>query len=166
MEKVSSLLAGWEYDAHQAKQESEAKKNKKAGIKNAAPEAEDDDENNGKLFDESSDEEDNNEEHIAEGTKDQSEKTAAEIQTKNLFGDSDDDDDEDDNDGVAKKGEDDNDGVAKKDESETPNPAVTGKDLFGDDSSSDEELVPSKRGNGETDDEDAAPSKKRKIAED
>ena len=166
MEKVSSLLEGWEYDAHQAKQESEAKKNKKAGIKNAAPEAEDDDENNGKLFDESSDEEDNNEEHIAEGTKDQSEKTAAEIQTKNLFGDSDDDDDEDDNDGVAKKGEDDNDGVAKKDESETPNPAVTGKDLFGDDSSSDEELVPSKRGNGETDDEDAAPSKKRKIAED
>jgi RNA polymerase-associated protein CTR9 len=184
MEKVSSLLEGWEYDALKARQEAEARKNKKNAPKNNAPQAEDDDDVknlNDKLFDESSDEEDNKD----NAEEDPLDKAEAAIQNKNLFGDSDDDDDDDEG---AKKAEpekapvtpkdlfgdsdddDDDDGkdaAAKKDDSEAPKPAPTGQDLFGDDSSSDEELVPAKNKREKDDDgdEDEAPSKKRKVEE-
>ncbi len=192
MEKVSSLLQGWEYEAQAAKQEAETRKNKKAGIKSGAPQAEEEDDNaqniHGELFDDSSDEEDSGEANKETDAKDQNKQAKVDLQNKDLFGDSDDDEDDINNkDGNTKKdkaekpkqmqdlsgGSDDDDdyvndnGDVNEGGTKTPKQATT-KDLFGgDESSSDEELVPTKRGKDDAnDDSDAAPAKKRKIVED
>ena len=172
MEKVNTLVEGWEHDAYIAKQEAQAKKTKKDGGRSSDPQAEEEDENmgidRGKLFDDSSDEEDNNKENENGSPTKNHLEASTENQTKNLFGDSDDEDEDEDEDDNKDKDKEENKDVQEDVDktSETPQPAVTGQDLFGDDSSSDEELLPGKRGNEEAnndDDEDAAPSKKRKV---
>lgn len=162
MEKVSSLLQGWEQQAAQAEQQKLAKKQGKkqnAGV----PVAED--ENEGEkapdpLFDDSSDEEDDEE---------QQDNVVPETQPlpndKELFGDDSDSDDIEDD---------------KKDAPISSGPSVSNKDLFGDsddddddDDKGDEDQPNStKRSNSElaTDDDDnvdnSGPTKKRRVVND
>jgi len=157
MEKVNTLLEGWETDAQVAQREQEAKKAKRGGKVHITPQAEEDNANlTNNLFDDSSGEEDNNE-------ADESRKEASESQPKqtekDLFGD---DDESDDEGGDSKEKID---AVAP-----APSPATatasSNNDLFGDSSEDDSDEEPvqaNKRASSEIDDGESGTQKKRKV---
>ena len=167
MQKVGALLEAWENEQAMSQQVSEKKGKKKKGQANPQAEDEDDDggvDPNATLFDDDSDEDENENANANDNNNDGNETPASESQPpqteKDLFGDSEGEDDDDDGD---------DDKVMKEAES-APAAAPSGKELFDEESSSDEELVPAnKRGKddvGGDKDEDAAPQKKRRVAED
>lgn len=156
MEKLSSLQARWDQEAEKAKEVKKQKKDK--SVEN--PQAEDDDDGevdpNKSLFDDSSDEEDNADDNdvAPDNLEDDSKKETGQSE-KDLFGDSSDDEGEDE---------------GKETTKEPESAPVQSQDLFGEDSSSDEELVPTtKRGSSAVENQSnnaEAPPKKRRIEED
>jgi RNA polymerase-associated protein CTR9 len=163
MQKVGALLEAWENEQTMSQQVSEKKGKKKKGQANPQAEDEDDDggvDQNATLFDDDSDDDENANDNNNDGNEIPAPESQPPQTEKDLFGDSEGEDDDD-------NGDDDK--VMKEAES-APAAAPSAKELFDEESSSDEELVPAnKRGKddvGGDKDEDAAPQKKRRVAED
>mmetsp|Transcript_15405 Transcript_15405/g.29034 ORF Transcript_15405/g.29034 Transcript_15405/m.29034 type:complete len:1372 (-) Transcript_15405:73-4188(-) len=183
MEKVTSLLEGWEQEAAKAKEESEKRKNKKTKV-SEAPQAEDENDEavdpNTSLFDDSSDEEEDDADEKINNRVNEIQRSSVLPEEKveptesELFGESDDDDHDDE--GKIGGGDGSNNGRntgvdEEMDEAKVSNSAPSGRDLFGESSSDEEsESAPeNKRGREETqnaDEKGMAPPKKRRLEED